>query len=407
MDSRHLSLILLTLALTPLLTATACPPTGGYVGAIYSQGLSVGEVMRKLSSSIIANLTKPELGVFVSGQVRLEAVILHLEPKEGGIKAYIVPGKRYTLLLVETDKHLSRGPLIYAQSLLSTILDASKVVVVEESQNNVIPPKPVVKWLELEKGVEIKPETLRCGASSEFKEELKPAVGVIANEIDYSLSFNLLKEALENEGVQVVYLGYGHEALAEASGYKVVFFLGGHKAPKTGPLVTPLIGAEADRIFKEGRVILNRSWGFGGVAFVIAGVDRYATRNAVIAFVKGPWMIMVEGILGLEGETRVMLLGSSGGCGTLLKPELNVEVKGRSILATYSEQRPTPCFRFVIRSYRIEGRTVKVWLDFESTSKFCVECIGIIKGKLLIGPLEPGSYTLCVNGICESFTIPS
>ena len=283
----------------------------------------------------------------------------------------------------------------------------AKVVSIDESQNNVVPPKPVVKWLWLERGVRVKPEILKCGAGKEFTEELRPAIGVIANEIDYSLSFNVLKEALEDKGAQVIYLGYGPEALAEASGYRVVIFLGGHKAPKTGPLVAPILGSEADRIFREGRVILNRSWGFGGTAFVIAGVDRYATRDAAIAFIKGPWMIMVEGVLGLKGETRVMLLGSSGGCSTLLKSELSVVVKGRSVLATYSEQRPTPCFRFVLRSYRIEGHIIRVWLDVEPTSKICVECIGAIRGELLIGPLEPGSYTLCVNGVCESFTITS
>lgn len=414
---RFPALLILLLTL-PLMLACSCPPTAGYIGAIYEQGSDLESFMKFLKDSgISAIIDVGEYAFSPYSDLSFQSIYLRIGSyEEGGeLKAYVFPGSKYTLLMVETDTQLSEAPLLYAESLLSPYLNPSLIVNVSASPNNWVPPRPLVEWFKLERSnATLTTSVYKCGIM--YSRMLKPKlakVGVIANSIDYSLSFDIIKEALESKGVQVDYLGSDARAVARAREYRVVIFLGGHKAPGLGVFVRPLLAVEAVRIEKEGWVIIAKPWGMEGMAIVIAGADRYATRRAALAFAEEKVDDVVRFLRGGEpigsikaGEGyAVELISSTGRCGYQEEPSLDVEVDGSFAIATFRLGHANPCGRFVLSGYSIEGNRVEVKLSVIDTSEICVQCMGVIEAKLRIGPLSPGSYELCINNLCRSFEI--
>jgi hypothetical protein len=334
--------------------------------------------------------------------------------EEGGsIKAYVFPGSSYTLLMVETDTNLSEAPLIYAESLLSGYLNPELIVNVSSSPNNWVPPVPLAEWSKLEKGEELKISVYKCGfIYSKLRRPQIEKVGVIANDIDYSLSFDMIRDAFERRGVGVDYLGSGARALIAAQKYRAVIILGGPKAPIVGRGVIPIIGEERKELGERGWVIVTRPWGTG-IAVVIAGADRYLTREAVKKFLSSELFDQVVKVVKEGREMKrvsekkglVELVSSSGRCGYQEGPSLSVNVRGSYAYANYSLGHANPCAKFVLRGYKMEGNRITIELSTEETAEICVQCIGVIYANFVIGPLPPGSYELCIGGLCVPFRV--
>ncbi|MDK2373160.1 MAG: hypothetical protein QI197_07280 [Candidatus Korarchaeota archaeon] len=411
-------MLLLMASLLQAQTIVACPPTAGYVGAIYEQRSSKSGILSYLRDSGIGRGMGLEVVKYTPYGYQgpsMESVRLTLGKYEGGgrVEMYIFPGSKYTLVMVETDAELSEAPLLYAESILSGYLNASKIVEVLKSPNSISPPIAVAKWYGLEKGTELRTRTLKCGVVySKFSKPISGKVGVVANEIDYSLSFDMLRDALEGRGVPVDYLGYGPDALVRAMRYAAVIFLGGHKAPRTGPSVYPILASNISDLMGTGWIILARSWGPGGTALVIAGIDRYATREAVRRFVSSEWMDRLEAavkagvpITSQAGGDMVSVLRSHGSCGFIPQPSLDVSVVGRYAYAHYAQTHSNPCVRLELLRYGVEGREVTIELKKVPVGRMCIACLGVVEADIRIGPLDPGSYTLCINGTCTQFMV--
>ncbi|MEM2290769.1 MAG: hypothetical protein QW711_03955 [Candidatus Korarchaeum sp.] len=406
-------LILMLLISLPLASAQACPPTAGYVGAIYRQGSDLRELMDFLKESgISASIRVGEHSFSPYSDLSFPCVSLTMGVyEEGGeLRAYVFTGRSYTLLMVETDVNLSEAPLIYAESLLSPYLNPALVINVSRSPNNWVPPVPLAEWYKLERGEPMQVSVYRCGFTfSRMREPQIAAVAVVSNSIDNELSFQVLREAFGSRGVRVDYLGGDAGALARAREYKVVLFLGGNRAPGVGRFVSPVLGNASMRDW----VVVMRPWATGGLAIVIAGVDRYATRRGVESFAKGMVDDVIEFLKGVKIMKRVVtpsgplveLLSSSGRCGYQEDPSLRVRVEGSFAYANYSLGHANPCGRFVLSSYEISGSKIRVNLRMVDIGEICVQCMGVIEAKLRIGPLAEGSYELCVNGLCERFEV--
>lgn len=410
------SVLFIFLLVIPLLTACSCPPTAGYVGAIYEQGSDLKSLMNFIKESGISAIIEVGNHSFSPyGNITFPSIYLRIGSyEEGGeLRAYVLTGSKYTLLMVETDSNLSESPLLYAESLLSPYLDPSLIVNTSASPNNWVPPVPLAEWYKLEKAKVLPIAVYKCGFA--YSKMLKPElakVGLIANSIDRSLSFGIIREAFESRGVEVDYLGSDAGAVAKAREYRVVIFLGGHKAAGVGRLVTPLLAAEVRKV-EESYVIVERPWGTGGLAVIIAGADRYETRKAAEAFaeekVDEVLRIMKGGEpvkkISVGGKELVELISSHGKCGYQEEPSLEVKVEGGFATATYRTGHANPCGRFTLSGYNLSGKRIEVRLSLVDTASICIQCVGLIEAELRIGPLTPGSYELCVNGLCRSFEV--
>ncbi|MGC9020588.1 MAG: hypothetical protein ACP5KE_05210 [Candidatus Methanodesulfokora sp.] len=407
----RIKVLLIVLLLLPSLNISACPPTAGYVGAVYSQGITESEAMSYLNRSGIAS--KLNTGFFSFSPYfkdGLRAIYIEIGSYEEGapLKAYIFPGSKYTLLLVETDASLNKGPLLYAESLLSGLLNPRNIVNESGSPNNWNPPAPYALWIRLERGVEVKVNVVRCGfVYSRLRGPQTGRIGVIANEIDYNLSFGIIKR-IESRGVGVDYLGFNEESMIKASKYRVVIFLGGHLAPATGKFVLPLLRNKTAYL-RHNWLISPGTWGTGGIFIVIAGSDRYMTRRAAEEFLMR-WADFViraarEGAVFMEFNSTAIMMVSSGRCGILEEPELQLSSEGNYIKAVYREGHSDPCARFYIAECSMTDREIRITLGRQSTSLICVQCIGVITANITIGPLPPGDYKVCINGICGHINI--
>jgi hypothetical protein len=402
--------------LLPLSLSLACPPNAGYIGAIYKQGSDLNSLMEFLKASGIAS--SMEVGPFnfsPYSNFSYPSIYISIGSYEegGSIKAYVFPGSSYTLLMVETDTNLSEAPLIYAESLLSGYLNPELIVNVSSSPNNWVPPVPLAEWSKLEKGEELKISVYKCGfIYSKLRRPQIEKVGVIANDIDYSLSFDMIRDAFERRGVGVDYLGSGARALIAAQKYRAVIILGGPKAPIVGRGVIPIMGEERKELGERGWVIVTRPWGTG-IAVVIAGADRYLTREAVKKFLSSELFDQVVRVVKEGREMKrvsekkglVELVSSFGRCGYQEGPSLSVTVRGSYAYANYSLGHANPCAKFVLRGYEMEGNRIEIELSTEETAEICVQCIGVIYANLVIGPLPPGSYELCIGGLCVPFRV--
>ncbi len=425
MRSSLLVLPLVMLLLTPLARVASCPPTGGYVGAIYRQATTEQEILDYLRRSGVAD--KFRVGIFsfspyYPSYKRLRAVFIEIGRFSNRIplRAYVIPGRNYTLLLVETTSKLDFSSLKFAESLLSGLLNPKNIVKESGSQNNYVPPTPIADWEYTEKGVRVKINVLRCSSSpASFVRLEVNKVAVIANEIDANLSLGVVRDALKERGIPVDYLGWRMEALPEAINYRVVIFLGGQLAPETGKFVIPILGNLSSSLSNSRRwLIYSTTWGMGSLVVVIAGSDRYMTKKAaerfassdildeVVKAVKEGGAVGVESLTWSSGsgnwseKVSVFLNSTSGGCGFLEGADLSLRAEGDRVIAVYRQGASNPCAQFYLKGYRISERFVTIELGVVSTSEFCVECLGVLTAKMTIGPLSPGTYRICVDEAC-------
>ncbi|RDD53014.1 MAG: hypothetical protein BA066_06630 [Candidatus Korarchaeota archaeon NZ13-K] len=408
---RALPLLMLLLAL-PLLPVQSCPPTAGYVGAIYRQGSDLSGLMRFLRESGISasiSVGEHEFSPYSGMSFPSISLVIGSYEEGGELRAYVFTGSSYTLLMVETDVNLSDAPLAYAESLLSPYLNPELIVNTSRSPNNWIPPVPLAEWYRLEKGERLEVKAYKCGFTlSRMRRPHLPEVAVLANDIDRSLSFEVVRRALEARGIRVEYLGSDARALARARDYRVVIFLGGARAPRFGNFVAPILGNTSLKDY----IVVTRPWATGGLAVVIAGADRYATRRAAESFSRGAVEEVVRFIGGealgkvtTSSELKVELLSSSGRCGHQEEPSLKIDVEGSFAYATYSSGHANPCGRFVLSGYNISGGRINIYLRILDKGEICIQCLGILEAKLRIGPLPEGRYELCINNLCEGFEV--
>ncbi|MCS7103561.1 MAG: hypothetical protein NZ992_06750 [Candidatus Korarchaeum sp.] len=410
---RVLAALTVLLLVVPLAAVYSCPPTAGYVGAIYKQGSDLSGLIEFLKEAgISASISFGEYEFSPYSDLKFKSVFLRIGAyEEGGeLKAYVFPGRSYTLLIVETDVNLSDAPLIYAESLLSPYLDPKLIVNVSGSLNNRVPPVPLAKWYELERGEPLSVSVYKCGFTfSKMKRPKVDAVAVVSNSIDYDLSFNMIRDAFESRGVRVNYLGSDVRAIAKAKDYSIVIFLGGNRAIGIGSFVAPVLG----NVSIKDQVIVMRPWATGGLAVVVAGIDRYATRGAAGSFAKGMVDDVIRFLRGGEAIKKVVtrcgpvveLISSSGRCGYQEEPSLIVKVEGNFAYANYSLSYANPCGRLVLSGYEMHGNRISVSLRIVDTSEICVQCIGVLEAELKIGPLQEGSYELCINKLCKNFEV--
>ncbi len=358
---------------------------------------------------------------YAGGVLRLRAVefVVGRWPDGRPLRAYLIAGEQATLVLSETSTDLDAGWLRLATSILASVgvLDPRTLVVGPlGSPNNESPPEAVVRWAELELGLEIreKVRVWRCGGPLGVAPTLPSlwvgVAAVVANEIDANISYPLLRSAFESAGLNTVLLP--PERAAEALlRYPIVIFLGGHLAPGTGPAVSPFVGPTAAQELATGetpRLVQVES--VGGVTIVVlAGADRWETKGAVGEFISQGWPERLASALACPGGVCVRIVSSSGSCAVGEGMGVEASAEGEYAFVTYREGGPNPCAFHVISSVSVSAssRAVEVTLALERKPVICIQCVGVITTTLQIGPLEPGEWTIVVNGRPVSVVIQS
>lgn len=401
--------------------ALACPPTGGYVGQVFEQGIDLSEA-EALARSAGLSVGRTQLDFpYAGGTLSLDALYIDLGvwPSGRPLRAYLVPGKSYSLVLSETSVSLEREWLRLAVAVLASagILDPSIAVSEPKvSPNNVSPPQAVVEWARLELGMELEGLGIlwRCGPISGAP-SLTPAfagrVAVVANEIDANISYPTLEAALKERGVEVELIPPDRalEALLE---FPVVIFLGGHKALSTGPIVSPFMDLDVATELETGdidHVILSFNVG-GTLVIVLAGKDRWGTLAAVEEFVESGQIDRIASALACPTGVCVRILSSEGDChiGPLESGGgIEVEVNGSYVYVTFVELGSTPCHSHALKTVSVQGRTIEIELELLEYPGFCVQCIGAIRTVLEIGPLDPGEWTIQVNNSTIRVVVPA
>ncbi len=397
-----------SLLLILLLTLGTCLQVGGYIGAVYpgqvdTSGLNVTvieEVMRFSSMFRRISLT--------SYRFRVGSL-------EDGtpLFAHVIPGNGSTLILVETDYSLSETPYYKALAILaySGALDPSRIEKVYKGLNTISPPLPLVLWMR-DQGEPVRPvENVCLPAKGGIK--VSKGVAVVSNEIDRELSYPLLEEAFRSVGAEVTwYNGSELEKVISSMEHQVVIVLGGPLSLGSGNLSSLILGNEGDKLLKdlrEGRksFIIHQS----GKVFVLAGTDRYATKEAVEQFIREGWpekLFKVSPVTP-SGKYNLSIVKSVGSCRAALSEGFVAYTTDHAVRIIYREGSPNPCYRHRVKSFTVDqgSREIRIELELVRTEQICIQCLGSVETVLELNPAPEGEWTIIVNGYKAKIRIGS
>ena len=396
---------LLMLLLIPTQEILACPPTGHHLGVIIRGSLPVSEVITRLQGIGISakhqvvrhSLTSGgyasfDTVVFSFGQW-LPSEALAAQPIEADARLYI--GKRSMALKVNTSLSGSFEPirralaLLYKAGVIDYLPEERDYVLTE---GNVIPADVVVMWARREYGYELEQLVLRCrskGAevmvsSTRAKEE----VVVLANSVDAELSYPALRDALMEEGFNPKLVG--PEEFREHMDAELIIVLGGPEAYEgVGNLSKFLLpSSDSDYLImvEDSYVVYMAQPLFEGqLIFVLAGHDRYGTRQAVKAFIEGPLKEIRGPVLRYEFSTTHAI------------PARNV-VRGYPCMVFIEvfSTLPTPCYKALV-TFELNGNEIYVKVDFVELPVTCIQVITTGDVRIYISQVPPGEYDVRIS----------
>ena len=397
--------LLLILALSELTSV-------GYVGSLFRQGVDLAQALEAVRGAGL----RAEVESLEDLGLSVEALAVEVGRWEDGspVVAYLVPGRSYTLLVAQTTPGGGEGTLRIALSALAAagVLDPSLEGPTVYGAGWLVPPAPLREWSVAELGVDPGRAPVKRGRWTLYVESPpRRRAAVVANWIDGNLSYELVREELEPLGFSVRLYGPGEAGRALIENY-VTVFLGGHRAPETGPAVWPWLSDEEREELESGGVVVSVRGAAGRVVVVAAGADRTLTAEAA-----GMVRDALKRVEALGGEGGLVeILNSSASC-LMGEPGLEAEVRGGYVLATFREVAGNPCYRHELAGYRVEERSISIELSLEMVSLeeleeeygppgpdlFCIQCLATVQTELSIGPLEPGVWEIAVNG--ESVTV--
>ncbi len=412
---RALLLPLIGLILLPLVASSACFPTGGVVGSTYPKKLNLEVIYDKLKEMGL-KVTISEDNIDGIKLKRIEVKLADLTDFRA-LHGYIYVGRKTTLVMAETDESLSNSSLLLMEFLLSaaSLTNPENFSKPMASHDNQIPPTALVKWLKDDMEIEIRQEILRCSSKGmNVIPSSREEIAVLSNEIDKNLSLEVISKALMKVGLRVVWLNASDpEEAAKLIGYPAAIVLGGHRSLRSGYASRIFMPMSAIRKLElwlqkgEKRSIIHMLKLPGGIPlFVIAGVDRYETRKAAEQFASSNGPISIkEAISSLPaGEARsvfeVKVKETESSCLSSNASRYEVGVGYNTILIVYGEQVPNPCFRHKIEWWELDRdkKVLRIILGLKEPDKVCIQCLGYIKTKILVGPLPEGEWTIIVNG---------
>lgn len=124
----------------------------------------------------------------------------------------------------------------------------------------------------------------------------------------------------------------------------------------------------------------------------------------VIGMIIAAWMIY-SGVVSerFRGEAGMKVVGvkileSVGMSRVADKPRIEYVWSGESVIVTFLEDSPNPCYRHRLGGVERLDSTININLVLEKTSEVCIQVLGTVKTKLLIGPVEP-STKIVINGL--------
>ena len=407
--------LLIGLILLPLAASLACFPTGGMIGSTYPKRLNLEVIYNKLKEMGL-KVTISEDSIDGIKLKRIEVKLADLTDFRV-LHGYIYAGRKTTLVMAETDVSLSNSSLLLMEFLLSAASltnpeNFSKPVV---SHDNQVPPTALVKWLKDDMKVEVKQEILRCSSKGvNIIPSSRREVAVLSNDVDKNMSLDVISKALMKVGLRAVWLNASDpEEAAKLIKYPAAIILGGHRSLRSGYASRIFMPMSAIRKLElwlrkgEKKSIIHMLKLPGGsLLFIIAGVDRYETRKAAEQFASsdGPSLIK-ETISSLPVEKgrsifEVKIKETESSCLSGNASRYEVGVGYNTILILYGEQVPNPCFRHKIEWWELDKdkKVLRIVLGLKEPDKVCIQCLGYIKTKILVGPLPEGEWTIIVNG---------
>ncbi len=408
-----LSLLSSTLLLITMLTladVSGCPPSGCHLGIIVDEGIDARSAVSKLKAIGVEAWLEPVKLKADGGYIRAETVVFYLgywlpvglmlEWKPTPAYARLYAGGKYSCIKVNTTLECSLKPLKDAIALLLKADILGRIPDIKEAActpGNTYPCDAVVEWAKLEAGVKLEQVTFRClprhlnivvpGAKAEHK------AAVVANSIDMKLCYEMLEKELKRLGYECK--PYAPRELKEALDSEVLIALGGPLAYEEAgriaefllppPIASALVAEEEYSI-----AYLHEPLFSGQTLLVIAGHTRDETRREAERLVR-------EGILARVLSSPVKAYYSCRVSCVYSKPSVSVEPSLRALYLKAVCELPNPCY-YPIVDTRIEGSMIKVHVSYEPLSTPCIQCIAYASLYLSIIGIEPGEYTLRVDG---------
>lgn len=97
------------------------------------------------------------------------------------------------------------------------------------------------------------------------------------------------------------------------------------------------------------------------------------------------------------GKSSLELLKVAGSCAAVAEAEVSAKFESGYLFVEVSLPSPTPCYTLRVSEVTFNQNSISASLLLESTEGICVQCLGVIKAELKLGPLPPGSYVLCIK----------
>ncbi len=79
------------------------------------------------------------------------------------------------------------------------------------------------------------------------------------------------------------------------------------------------------------------------------------------------------------------------------EPRIEYAWSGDNVIITFLEDAPNPCYKHELRKAEKLDSTVSITLELKETSEVCIQVLGMVRTKLLIGPIQP-STKIIING---------
>ncbi len=393
------------LLLTLLLTLGTCLQVGGYIGAVYPGQVDVSQL----------NVTVKEVLRFSTmyRKISLTAYKFKVGFLEDGtpLFAYIIPGNGSTLILVETDYSLDEAPYYKALAALTySGAIGHDVVKVYRGLNTISPPLPVVLWLR-DQGERVRPIENVCLPAKGDVDKRK-GVAVVSNEIDRKISYPLLEEAFKSLGVEVTWHdGSELKEVMSSLDYSAVIVLGGPLSLGSGKISSIILGKKGEELLSNLKLgkksyLIYRSDNL----FVLAGTDRYATREAVKEFVEEGWpkkLFSEGGTIRESGNYTLSVIRSVGSCRAGSSEGFLAYTVDGAVRIIYREGAPNPCYRHRVKSFTVDPvrREVLIELELVRTEQICIQCLGSVETVLELKPAPEGEWTIVVNGYSAKIKI--
>ena len=109
-------------------------------------------------------------------------------------------------------------------------------------------------------------------------------------------------------------------------------------------------------------------------------------------------MNVAEPVEGGVEKVKVEVIESVGMVRVAGEPRISYSWRGENVVVVFLEDAPNPCYKHELNEVKRNGMNLEVNLKLKPIPKRCVQVLGTVKTKLLIGPAQP-QMKITINGL--------